>query len=88
MKNFELIPLAQENSKQSGLDSVIWFLVATLMKIYNEKEQAVQAKLQNEIFEEKREPVSGIEITSVFKGINGLRNRIKGVVISGQDPTR
>ena len=32
----------------------MWLLVVTLMKIYNEKEQAEQGKLQNVNFEEKK----------------------------------
>ena len=32
----------------------MWLLVLTLMKIYNEKEQADQGKIQNVKFEEKR----------------------------------
>ena len=56
MKSFGLIPLAEEISKQPSIDSVVWLLVVTLMKIYNEKEQAEQGKLQNVKFEEKRNP--------------------------------
>lgn len=40
VKSFGLIPLAKEISKHS----VVWLLVLTLMKIYNEKEQAEQEK--------------------------------------------
>ena len=39
MKSFGLILLAEEISKQCSIDSVMWLLVLTLMKIYNEKEQ-------------------------------------------------
>jgi hypothetical protein len=45
--------LAQEISKQPSIDSRIWLLMFTLMKIYNEKEQADRGKLQNVQFEEK-----------------------------------
>ena len=47
MKCFGLINLAVEISKQPSIDSVVLLTVVTLMKIYNEKEQAVQGKLQN-----------------------------------------
>ena len=40
VKNFGLIPLAEEISKQPSIDSVLWLLIVTLVKIYNEKEQA------------------------------------------------
>ena len=36
------------------MDSVVWILVATLIKIYSEKEQTEQGKSQNVNFEEKR----------------------------------
>ena len=47
VKSFGLIPLAEEISKQPHIDSVMWLLVIILRKIYNEKEQAEQGKLQN-----------------------------------------
>jgi hypothetical protein len=40
MKSFRLNPLAELISKQPSIDSVLWLLVFTLMKIYNENEQA------------------------------------------------
>ena len=40
VKGFILILLAEEISKQPKIDSVTWLLVVTLMKIYDEKEQA------------------------------------------------
>lgn len=46
--------LAEEISRQSNIDSVLWLLVITFMQIYNEKEQAEQRKTQNLQFEEKR----------------------------------
>lgn len=48
VKSFELIPLAEEISKQPSIDSAVWLLVLTLMKIYNEKEQAEQGKIFGE----------------------------------------
>lgn len=48
MKSFGLIPLAEEISKQPSIDSAVWLLVLTLMKIYNEKEQAEQGKIFGE----------------------------------------
>ena len=38
VKSFELIQLAEEISKQSSIEFVMWILVVTLMRIYNEKE--------------------------------------------------
>ena len=46
--------LAEEISKQPNIDSFMWLLVVDFTKIYNEKEQAKQGKLQNVQFEEKR----------------------------------
>lgn len=43
----------------------------TLMKMYNEREQDEQGKLQNENLEEKKKtPRNGIELNSMFKEIN------------------
>ena len=54
VKRFGLIPLAEKIiSKQSSINSVLWLLVITLLKIYNGKEQAEQGKLQYVQFEEK-----------------------------------
>ena len=50
-------------------------LVVTLMKIYNEKEQAEQGKLQNVNFRRKRVPWSGMKQNSVFKEINRLKKK-------------
>ena len=36
--------MAEEISKQPSIDSVAWLFVLTLMKIYNEKEQAEKAR--------------------------------------------
>ena len=40
VKSFGLIPLAEKISKQPRIVFVMWLLVVTLVKIYNEKEQA------------------------------------------------
>ena len=58
------------------------------MKIYNEKDKAGQSKLQNVNFEKKRAPGSGIDLNSLYKDINGLRNGMQGVVTSGHDSTQ
>ena len=44
--------MAVEISRQHSIECVVWLLVFTLMKIYNEKEQAEQEKIQNVQFEE------------------------------------
>ena len=54
MKFFGLIPLTEEISKQSRIDSVNWILVLTPMNIYSEMEQAEQDKLQKINIEGKR----------------------------------
>lgn len=40
VKNFGLILFSEDISKQSSIESVLWFLVVTLMNIYNEKQQS------------------------------------------------
>ena len=54
------------------------------MKIYHEKEQAEQEKY----FRRKGAQKSGMELSPVFKETNRLRNGIKEVVTSGQNPTK
>ena len=39
--------MAEGISKQPSPNSVVWLLVVTLMKVYNEKEQAEKGKTQN-----------------------------------------
>ena len=53
VKSFGLIPLAEEVLIQSSIDSVVLLLVATLIQIYNKKEQAEKVKIQNIQCEEK-----------------------------------
>ena len=53
-KSFRLILLAEEILKQPSIDSVVWLLVITLVKIHGGKEQAEQSKSQNVKFEEKK----------------------------------
>ena len=73
--------MAEEISKQPSIDSVVWLLVLTLMKIYNEKEQAEKIKVQNAEIK-KRGTRKQNRAKSCVKEINSLRNRIKGVVTS------
>ena len=54
VKSFVFFPLAEEISKQPSIDSVMWLLVLTLMKIYNEKEKAEQGKIANVRSEDNR----------------------------------
>lgn len=44
---FGLVMLAEVISKQHSIESVMWLLVFTFMKIYNKKEQTEQEKIQN-----------------------------------------
>ena len=46
VKSLGLISLTEEISKQPSIDSMLWLLVFTLIKTYNEKEQAEQIKVQ------------------------------------------
>ena len=62
MKSFVLILLAEKISKQPSIESALWLLVLTLMKIFNKKEQAEKGK----IFEEKKQSRAGILIFWLF----------------------
>ena len=42
LKSFGLIVFAEEISRQPSVDCVVWLLVASLMQIFNVKEQAEQ----------------------------------------------
>ena len=53
MKRFGLSSLSEGISKQPSIDSAMSLLVLTLMKIYNEEDQAEKVKLQNVQFEEE-----------------------------------
>ena len=44
LKSFELIALGEDISIQPSIDSVVWLLKFTLVKIDNEKRKAEQAK--------------------------------------------
>ena len=77
VKSFILILLVEEISKQASIDSAVWILVVTLMKAYDGKEQG-------KIFEEKK----STRKCNGAKSLNGLRNGIKRLVPSGQDPTQ
>lgn len=46
LKNYGLVALEKDISKQHSIDYVVWLLVFTLMQFYNEKRQAEQGKLQ------------------------------------------
>ena len=48
MKSFELILLSDKISKQPSIEFVLWLLVETLMKTYNEKEKGEQGKISQE----------------------------------------
>ena len=87
MKRFGLILLAEEISKQPGIDSVVWLLVLTQMEVYNEKEQAEKIKIQT-VQIENGVPRSGTEQNPVFKNLKGLKNGIKQVMTLGKDPTQ
>lgn len=54
----------------------MWSIALTLIKIYKEKEQAEQIKIQTYRLR-KGAPGSGIELNTVFKEINKLRNGIR-----------
>ena len=87
VKIFGLIPSAKEISKQPSVDSVMWLFVVTLMKIYNEKEQTEQSKLQNVRFEEKRSSKKWNGAMFCIQRDEFIKKWKKGVVTSGQNPT-
>lgn len=59
-KSFGVISFAEEISRQSTIDSVMWLLVVTVVQIYSEKKQAKQEKLQNRHFEEKMSTIKTV----------------------------
>jgi hypothetical protein len=86
LKSFGLVALAGEISKQTNIDYIMWLIMFTLTKIYNEKKQVEQGKIQNFQFKEKCPPGSVIELNTVFKEINRLKKMLtgtKGVEASG-----
>ena len=52
-------------SKQPGINSAVWFSLVTLRKIYNEKEQTEQSKLQN--VRRKGTPGNGMKLNAEFE---------------------
>ena len=76
MKKFKSIALAKEISKQSIIDSVLWFTLMKHSKLRKEKYKMYGLRI-------KAASGSGMELNPVFKEINRLKilNGIKGVVI-------
>lgn len=76
MKSFELFKLTEEISKEFMLDSVLWTLVVTLMKICRKRSNMIKEK----IFVERKG-------TRKYNGTkskdNRIRSGIKGIVASG-----
>ena len=66
--------MAVEISRQPSIDYTTGLLVAILMQIYNEKEQAEPGKIQNVQFEGKRG--SGMELSSGLKEITSLEKSL------------
>ena len=54
IEEFGLVALAEEISRQPGIDCVVWFSMITLLQIYNEEEQVGQGEIPSVQFEEKR----------------------------------
>lgn len=54
VKSSGIILLLEEISKQLRIDFVMWFLVVTLVNIYNEKEQAEQRYYKMKFLRRKR----------------------------------
>lgn len=48
------LSLAEEISSQNNIDSAVWLLGITLVKVYNAKEQVSQKEIQNVQFKEKK----------------------------------
>lgn len=73
------------------IDSVVWLLVVTLIRLSHEKEKAGQREIQNVQFCEKRSTRKsdiGAKLwTQGEKRKKMILDGIKGGVTSGQDPT-
>jgi hypothetical protein len=50
LKSLGLMVLSKEISGCSGIDLVMWLLVVTLMRVYNEKQHSEQGKIQKCMF--------------------------------------
>lgn len=79
MKSCGSTTLAEE-SKQPSVDCATWLLVASVMEIYNEKEQVEQGKMQNVQIVEERDTrrckqITEKRATNWNKGSGGLRTR-------------
>lgn len=78
--------MAEEISRKPGIDCTVWLLVAMIIQICNEREQAMH-------FEMKGAPRSIKEQRTLFMEKNRLKKSlmlsgIKAVLTSGQDPTQ
>lgn len=81
LKDFGLIMLAKEISKQSNINSVVQLLVVTFVQTYKQQEQAEQGTIQNVTFEEKRsirkcKQIRGNPDAKLNKGSSNLRARL------------
>ena len=59
LKSFGLMSLAEEISRQSSINCVMWLPVKTLVQIYNEKEEAGQNKCKMYSLRRKKKTVPG-----------------------------
>ena len=90
LKSCGLMALVEKISSQPNIDYVMWLLVITLMKIYNEKIKQDKKDKQKEKFEEKIIPGNVLEPSPVFKERKRLKknwvlNGVKGVETSGRE---
>lgn len=88
VKSFGLTPLAEEITRQPSIESVMWLLVFMLKRFMMKRGKLSRVNYKMKILRRKRAPGSRMELSPIFKKINGSRNGIKGVVMSGQDPTQ
>ena len=79
LKSFRLMALTNSISRQTSIDFVLWFLVASLMEIHNEKEQDEQGKHKMYSFRRKGGPRKRLMKSLIL-------NVTKGMVTSGQGP--
>ena len=79
--------MAEEISREPKIDSVVWLLLFILIK--NGKKQSEEGKTENVKFEEKRSIGWRMELSKFcMQGDKHIKNGIKGMVTSGQDPSK
>ena len=66
LKSYRLAALTEDSSEQPSIDCVMWFIVASLMQMYNEKEKLSKDKYKMYSLRRKGEPGKCSGITQMY----------------------